>query len=122
MMEQATIQQVVFQMLADKMCVRLKELAPEKSVNYDIGMDGDDAVEFFEEFAQRFHVDLTPLGKEWDRYFVPEGVDLGWHNGEILTVFTARPPRKHHKTVPLLLSRIVEAAEKGHWTKIEDDN
>jgi hypothetical protein len=121
-MEQATIQQVVFQMLADKMCVRLKELVPEKSVNYDIGMDGDDAVEFFEEFAQRFHVDLTPLGEEWDQYFVPEGVDLGWDNGEIVTVFTASPPRKYHKTVPLLLSRIVEAAEKGHWTKIKDDN
>ena len=121
-MGQQTIRDVVFQMLADKMGVKLKDLRLDRSVNCDIGMDGDDAVEFFEDFGQRFQVDLTPLGEEWDEYFVPEGVNFGFDTGEILTLFTARAPRKHQKTLPLLLSRVVEAAEKGYWTKIEDKN
>jgi hypothetical protein len=36
-------------------------------------MDGDDAVEFFEEFRQEFEVDLTNLHIHWDQHFCPEG-------------------------------------------------
>jgi hypothetical protein len=31
----------------------------------DIGMDGDDAVEFFKKFGEKFHVDLTALYGHW---------------------------------------------------------
>jgi hypothetical protein len=45
----------------------------------DIGMDGDDAVEFFEKFGEAFHVDLTPLGDRWDQHFSGEGgPSPGW--------------------------------------------
>lgn len=39
----------------------------------DIGIDGDDAVEFFEEFGERFHPELSQLGDHWDQHFMPEG-------------------------------------------------
>jgi len=39
----------------------------------DLGMDGDDAVEFFQEFEERYGVDLSPLYRRWDRHFGPEG-------------------------------------------------
>ena len=39
----------------------------------DIGMDGDDAVEFFQKFHERFNVDLTSLYNHWDSHFYPEG-------------------------------------------------
>ncbi len=42
-------------------------------------MDGDDAVEFFEEFGKTFAVDLHELHTNWGRHFVPEvgGPNLG---------------------------------------------
>jgi acyl carrier protein len=39
----------------------------------DIGMDGDDAVEFFKKFGEEFHVDLRTLGEHWHQHFAPEG-------------------------------------------------
>jgi acyl carrier protein len=40
---------------------------------HDLGMDGDDAVEFFENFSREFGVDITVLNEDWDRHFGPEG-------------------------------------------------
>ncbi len=38
----------------------------------DLGLDGDDAVEFFEAFHQEFDVNLDGLrGKRWKRHFAP---------------------------------------------------
>jgi len=36
-------------------------------------MDGDDAVEFFREFGEKFTVDLHGLYANWERHFLPEG-------------------------------------------------
>jgi len=38
----------------------------------DLGMDGDDAVEFFEAFEDRFGVDLSHLRQHWSEYFAEE--------------------------------------------------
>jgi hypothetical protein len=40
---------------------------------HDLGMDGDDAVEFFEKFGKDFNVDLSPLREHWSEHFGPEG-------------------------------------------------
>jgi hypothetical protein len=42
-------------------------------LSQDFGMDGDDAVEFFEKFGTQFDVDLTALFDHWDLHFMPEG-------------------------------------------------
>jgi hypothetical protein len=39
-------------------------------------MEGDGAVEFFEEFGGRFAVDLEELGRDWSFYFCPEGLPV----------------------------------------------
>jgi Protein of unknown function (DUF1493) len=44
----------------------------------DLGLDGDDAVWFFEEFGKRYFVDLDPLYRNWSRHFVPEGFGSPW--------------------------------------------
>jgi len=54
-------------------------LKPEKirldcRLLHDLGMDGDDAVEFFEKFSETFHVDLAVLRENWRQHFGPEGV------------------------------------------------
>lgn len=39
----------------------------------DLGMDGDDAVDFFNSVHERFGTDLTHLYELWGDYFGPEG-------------------------------------------------
>ena len=40
----------------------------------DLGMDGDDAVDFFISLKERFGIDLTPLQEQWSEHFGPEGM------------------------------------------------
>jgi hypothetical protein len=42
-------------------------------LSHDLGMEGDDAVEFFEKFSKEFDVDLVRLGDHWHLHFGPEG-------------------------------------------------
>jgi acyl carrier protein len=39
----------------------------------DLGMDGEDAVEFFDDFQQDFGIDLEDLYLHWDQHFSPRG-------------------------------------------------
>lgn len=39
----------------------------------DLGMDGDDTVDFFNNVHERFHTDLTHLHEHWSEHFGREG-------------------------------------------------
>ncbi len=39
----------------------------------DLGMDGDDAVDFFNSVHERYGTDLTHLHEHWSQHFGPEG-------------------------------------------------
>jgi hypothetical protein len=56
--------------------VRREKLNLDSRLSFDLGIEGDDAVEFFEQFRARFSVDLEELGDNWNSYFAPEGVTL----------------------------------------------
>jgi acyl carrier protein len=47
-----------------------------QSLQDDLGIDGDDAVELFADFAERFEVDLSSLHSHWPEHFGPEGIPL----------------------------------------------
>ena len=42
----------------------------------DLGLDGDEAMEFFVAVARRYNLELTDLWKDWNRHFAPEGYPL----------------------------------------------
>jgi hypothetical protein len=50
-----------------------RSLTPETRLAQDLGMDGDDAVKFFDAFQRDFGVDLEDLHMRWDQHFSPEG-------------------------------------------------
>jgi hypothetical protein len=108
-------------MLSDERGVRREEISLDKSVNFDLGMDGDDAVQFFEAFGERLSIDLTSLGEEWDLYFAPEGFSL-FGTSEILTLFTARPVPQRGPAIPLPVSRLVDAASRGRWVALKESD
>jgi acyl carrier protein len=104
-------------MLADKLQIRLDKITEANSLNIDLGMDGDDAVEFFEELGERFQLSMEALSEEWERYFAREGVAFFGTDG-VLTLFTARACRK--RVEPMLLSRVIDAVLDGHWTSTKE--
>jgi hypothetical protein len=56
--------------------VKSEKLQLGTTLSRDLGMEGDDAVEFFEKFGADFAVDLTDLFRDWKFYFSSEGVPL----------------------------------------------
>lgn len=48
----------------------------EQSLQDDLGIDGDDAVGLFADFAERFGVDLSSLHSHWSEHFGSEGIPL----------------------------------------------
>ena len=52
---------------------KIEEIQLSCRLSHDLGMDGDDAVEFFEQFGKEFNVDLSALGPHWHEHFGPEG-------------------------------------------------
>lgn len=86
-------------------------LSAETSVNDDLGIDGDDGIEFMQEFGERFAVDLTSFA--YDKYFGPEAgpTPVSLAKAIILRVTTG----KWTDLVPLRLSDLTEAAERRSW-------
>jgi acyl carrier protein len=86
-------------------------LSAETSVNDDLGMDGDDGVEFMEAFSVHFGVDLGAFPH--DRYFGPEAAanPISIIAGIIRRVTTG----KWSDLSPLTLRDLVEAVENRRW-------
>jgi len=86
-------------------------LSAETSVNDDLGMDGDDGVEFMQAFSVRFGVDLSAFPQ--DKYFGPEAPanPISVFEGIIRRVKTGR----WSDLSPLTVRALVEAAENRSW-------
>jgi hypothetical protein len=107
-------------------------------------MDGDDAVEFFEKFAEEFKVDLHDLRIHWNRHFAAEGsLSLGamvtivacitagfwlrdavgmvpaWAWGIVLVAVAAliHYLLSKGKMSPVTLGDLAESVRLGRWSK-----
>jgi hypothetical protein len=78
-----SIDERVYALVAEERGVRRDKLVSGTTLSHDLGMEGDDAVEFFNQFSTRFGVDLSRLDEDWNCYFGSEGVGLG---GALLVV------------------------------------
>ena len=86
-------------------------LSGETIVNDDLGIDGDEGVEFMLAFGERFAVDLTSFPH--DKYFGPEAgaTPLSMVKGIILRVTKG----KWSDLATLRLCDLTEAAERRSW-------
>ena len=64
----------VVDLLAEHTGVPRDEVKPSSRLLHDLGMDGDDAVEFFAALQRRFGTDLASLYEHWAEHFGPEGI------------------------------------------------
>ena len=140
-----SLEERVIAMVAEDRGLPVSKITPDKRLLDDLGMDGDDAVEFFEAFGERFGMNLTPLGEHWDRHFGPEGISplafflvvgaivalslvvvsiiaglvwLGLTSGGFLALVVGLGrwgARRRVPHLPVTVGNLIEAAQTGRW-------
>lgn len=85
------------------------ELSRETTLEDDLGITGDDGVEFIDKFSEEFEVDF-PDDFDYSKYFGPEGLDLV---GVIKRAFIKKELRE--TTIPITLGQLEEAMVKKEW-------
>ena len=73
-MAAASLEAQVIQLVAEAADVKPERVHPGTRLLDDLGIDGDDAVEFFNRVHDRFGTDLTNLHTRWREHFSPEGL------------------------------------------------
>lgn len=111
---------------------------------HDLGMDGDDAVDFFNSVQERFGTDLTHLREHWSEHFGPEGFSCWYGLAMILAaviggavaamtglsapwgfviavallaaaLWASRRWGPTDRTVPITVGDVIAAIEAGAW-------
>lgn len=72
-METRDHQSEVIDLLADERGLPSEKVHLSDRLLQDLGMDGDDAVDFFNSLHERFGTDLSHLHEQWSDHFGPEG-------------------------------------------------
>lgn len=81
----------------------------------DLGVDGDDADDFFDAFSRKFRVDLSSL--QLDRHFGPEGF---WPTTFLDFIWKNISPQESHKQsalIPITVIDLINTAQTGRWCK-----
>lgn len=137
----------VLTMLAKERGLPLDKISPSSRLLQDLGMDGDDAVDFFISVQQRFGTDLTALQARWGDHFGPEGfslwyglviviagiigggaaglLNLGIWGGLVITVallalslWLMKKWGPEDRTIPVTVSDVIAAVKAGKWPAI----
>ena len=83
------------------------ELSRETELLSDLGIDGDDAVEFLEDFSKEFSVDVSQL--VFDKYFNQESLD------SVNLISSIFSKKKRKMLLPITLGMLEECSKKGQW-------
>lgn len=90
-----------------------RPLSLNMEIGDDLGIDGLDALELMEKFADRFEVDMT--GFRFNAHFAPEGVGCLMPLS-MLTVFIRRRIGKPvAKLIPITIADLVAVAASRKW-------
>jgi acyl carrier protein len=75
----------VIRLLETQTGVPPQHIRPSSRLSQDLGIEGDDAVDFFVAVEEKFGTDLTALHQQWPDHFIGEGMSL-WNLVLILPV------------------------------------
>ena len=103
-------ERVIVDFVAQEIGAPARCIHPQTTVNHELGLDGQDAAEFMEEFGERYSVDLGQF--PFDRYFGPEAAGC-------LLVLLPLPPYGSRRATPtpLMVAQLLSAAQSGVWTE-----
>ncbi len=106
-MRATTVDDVVA-FVAQNCGVATQAVSRDTRLQVDLGVDGADAAELMEEFANRFRVDLSEF--EFDRHFSPEA---GFNPIVWLYYRLVKPQALRFESVSV--HDLVDAARNGKW-------
>jgi acyl carrier protein len=111
----------VIEFVAGRLGLRHDRVNVDTTLFGDLGVDGDDAVDFFQGFSEKFRVDLSQI--DLSRYFSGEGC-WPWQAPLLLfhaltELFTFKKSRKTPEeragVTPITIGNLVAAVKVGHW-------
>jgi len=108
-----TVNEEVLTFVATQLSVRHAALAPTTDLLHDLGVDGDDASEFMQAFAERFHVRLS--GLDLSRHFGPE---TGCN--PICWVYWHLFAKEKLHLIPVTMGDLIRVAREKDWRYIDD--
>ncbi len=79
------------------------KISKETEVEKDLGVTGDDAIDFIEDYSSIFNVDVSNF--DFNKYFHSEGIDFKW--------FLGRSNKDPYKREKLTLEDLANAIDKG---------
>ena len=92
----------IVELLHEQARVKRSDIALSSELEDDLGITGDDAVDFMQEYFNAFG--LSPKGFEIDDYFAPE-------SGCLFALFT------ESESQPVTVAHLVRCAKLGHWVR-----
>ncbi len=98
--------------VAEHLSVKKNKLSEQTSLD-KLGVTGDDALEFMEEFMKRFSVDMSDF--EFKKHFDAEGSFMPLLP-EVL-IFSFLFARNNSQKIPITLRDLTEAAQNKKWIK-----
>ncbi len=114
----------LFKFISEECGVEISELSDDTTLLWDLGLDGDDAVEFFENFSEQFDVDLSEF--EIYKYFGPE-----WYPPHVLLLlplyiglyfirhYLFGKVNRKLGFIPITIADLLMAAKTKKWQKLE---
>lgn len=108
------LQNEVISFVADYFGVDASKISLDTTINYDLGVDGDDGRDFLLAFSKAFNVDIQSLEKI---YFGAEGFGLSifiWPFLALLNIFGFKQTW-FPKTSPLPVRVLVSSALERRW-------
>lgn len=71
--EMEPLEERVFRFVAGQTGVKVKKLTLDSRLLHDLGVDGDDATDFFDAYSKEFGVNIEKLRSDFGYYFGDEG-------------------------------------------------
>ncbi len=109
-----TLSDEVIDFLSRRQAVPRERLTLETHLREDLGMEGDDASEFLEDFSKRFGVDFSEFN--FDRHFGPE---VAFNPVLLFIGFVFKRPSRLHPDLgkyPITVKHLILIAENKHWS------
>lgn len=107
------ISSVVELFIAEATLYPREKMTPDTTLFGDMGVDGDDGIEFLTLFAERFRIDMT--GLNWSQHFGPEGVYPWAPFYWIILALRKGTPEEKARLEPITVGDLIRAAKSGTW-------
>ena len=112
--------QITFNKLADFIIQEYwgnkAKITPETKLEKDLGITGDDGIEFLEKFLAHFKIDYDE-NREWQLHFDDEGFGLI----NFVAIYNWIIGKKDHRIYyDLTIEHLVKVIELGYWVDMED--